>query len=1023
MRKCFLLQIFLSAILTMSLHLAIAQGTPISGKVTNEKGEAVAGASVSVKGKGTTVTTTDNGQFTINASAKDVLVVSFVGYDVREVAVENRNNLAISLSTKTATMNEVVVVGYGTQNRRDLTGSVAKIDNKVLAAVPVASFDAALQGRAAGVQVIQSTGMAGAGTQIRVRGTGAITAGGEPLFVIDGIPIPSNSGQTLGAINTNPLASINPGDIESIEILKDASAAAIYGSRGANGVVIVTTKRGKKGKPQINFSSRLSYANITRAPDLLNSEEYITIYKEAVANDHKFNPTGAPATKPLPGNVAEAEALNTYTDWPGATTRTGVSSFNDLSVSMGGKKLMAYVGVSYVKENSFLINDEFKRSSARVNLDYTPFKFLKLSSNISYAFTDQNHIPVAWDGGYGRAISTALPYFPIYNPDGSFFRPSVFTNPVAEIYNRTRKSKGGRTLASLSADISILKDLSLRLEGNLDYSDNNVYALTTQVLSANPTASKSWNYLSNRNGKALLNYALALPGEHRFKFMAGGEMQKYHTGSQSHNVTFTPGAEDWLFNNPELPAETNPNGTPNTNNRKTFNPPSEFSFLSYFGRVNYSFKDRYMLTATLRRDGSSRFGINNKFGTFPALSAGWILSEESFMKDLLTVSYLKLKAGFGLTGNAEIGNYAQWGLTSILNTQLYNGQQFWNITSLANPDLRWETTKKYDLALEYGLFRNRISGEIAYYVNNSSDLFLSVGTATSTGYGSVLANVGLVRNKGVEFSISSKNITGQKFTWTTDFNIARNTNKVLDIGTNSPDALGGQGDTRVLVGNPIGSNYLVKTLYIDPQDGMPVYEMLDAKTRQVAGTTKEYNAGRDRQIVGSPYPDFIGGIDNRFTWKNFDFGFTGTFQIGGNIFDDSEKFQMNSVGAWNPKRKILDRWQKPGDVTDVPRVTLGFSGLTQVRNTTEFLHDASYFRLKVVNFGYRLPQNLVRKLHLTNARIALSASNLFIITDYDGDPEILRDLGSSQQRNISPNVTYLTAPQSRNYTISINLNF
>jgi len=1016
-------QLLLFSTLLLSVSSVTAQTSPIRGQVNNEAGEPMAGASIALKGKAKTVTTKEDGSFSIDASAKDVIVVTSVGYETKEIAVGNQTSLTISLATKTSAMNEVVVVGYGSQNRREVTGSITKIDNKVLAAVPVSSFDAALQGRAAGVQVIQSTGMAGAGTQIRIRGTGSITAGGEPLYVIDGIPISANSGQVVGAANTNPLSSINSADIESIEILKDASAAAIYGSRGANGVIIITTKRGKKGKPQVTASSRLAFSNLTRKPDLLNTQEFITLYKEAVANDFRFNPSGAPATKALPGNVAEADALKTNTDWIDAVTQTGVSTFNDVAVSAGSNKLKVYVGLSYLDEKSFLINDRFNRSSARVNIDYSPVKFLKIGANVSYAYTDQNLIPVGFAGGYGRAISNALTYFPVYNLDGTFSKTSVFANPVAEINNATRRAKGGRTFSSLFADVTLVKNLSLRLEGNLDYSDNKLYQLTTQVLSTAPVSRLDRSFLANWNNKALLNYSLDINEKHSFKFMVGTEMLKSETNSKSQIVTFVPGEEGWLFNNPTLPPEINPNGTPNTNNRKTTNAPSEYSFFSYFGRLNYAFKDRYLLTATIRRDGSSRFGVNNKFGTFPAVSAGWILTDENFMKNIKTLSFLKLKAGYGLTGNAEIPNYAQWGVTNVQNTQIYNGELYWSVQSLANPDLRWETTKKLDIGVEYGLFGNRITGELAYYVNNSRDLFLGVRTTTSTGFGSVLANVGEVRNKGLEFSVSSKNIVKPNFTWTTDFNIARNTNRVMDIGTQGPDALGGTGDTRVIVGKPIGSNYLVKTLYIDPQDGMPVYEMLDPTTKKVAGTTKEYNAQRDRQVVGSPYPDFFGGIDNRFTWKNFDFGFTATFQVGGNIFDDAEKFQMNSIGAWNPKKTVLDRWQKPGDVTSVPRMTLGLSGITQARNTTEFLHDASYFRMKVVSAGYRLPVNFIRKLRMTNARIGFSASNLFTISKYDGDPEVLRDLSSAQQRNVSPNVTYLTAPQSRSYTVSINLNF
>jgi hypothetical protein len=392
------------------------------------------------------------------------------------------------------------------------------------------------------------------------------------------------------------------------------------------------------------------------------------------------------------------------------------------------------------------------------------------------------------------------------------------------------------------------------------------------------------------------------------------------------------------------------------------------------------------------------------------------------MKNVKSLSYLKLKAGYGITGNAEIGNYAQWGTTNTAASQQYVGNAFYNITALANPDLRWETTKNYDIGLEYGFNNNRITGEISYYIKDASDLFLNVRTTTSAGYGSVLGNYGKVRNKGLEFSISSRNIVKKDFTWTTDFNIARNTNRVVDIGTTSPDALGGNGDTRVIIGSPIGSNYLVKTLYIDPADGMPVFEMLDASGK-VAGTTKEYNAQRDRQIVGSPYPDFFGGIDNRFTYKNFEFGFTGTYSIGGNIYDDAEKFQLNNIGEWDVKKEVLQRWQKPGDVTSIARVTLGLTTLQRTRNTTEYLHSATYFRMKVVSFGYRLPQAMLKKFHLTNARIALSASNVFTLSEYKGDPEVFRDASGSQARNISPNVSYLTPPQSRNYTLSLNLNF
>jgi TonB-linked SusC/RagA family outer membrane protein len=617
--------------------------------------------------------------------------------------------------------------------------------------------------------------------------------------------------------------------------------------------------------------------------------------------------------------------LKNYTDWQEATTHTGLSTFNDLSMSLGSQKFRAYVGLSHARESSFLINDIFRRYSGRLNIDYNPFTFLKIAGNFSYTATDQNHVPVGFDGGYGRAISTALPYFPIYQAD-TFYRTPIGSNSLAEVYNRTRRSKNGRTFAGLNADLTIIKGLALHVEGTLDYSENNLYQLTTRLLSNNPPSNVNQSFLANVNSKAFLNYDLQLKGSHRFKFLLGGEMLKYVTNSKNESVVFVPGNEDWLFNHPVLPPDSIPSPTnpsiniANPSHTRSTGTQSEYSFLSYYGRVNYAFKDRYIFTGIFRRDGSSRFGTNNKFGTFPAVSAGWIVTSEKFMKNFKALSYLKLKAGYGKTGNAEIGNYAQWGTTNTATSQQYVGQSFYTISGLANPDLRWETTKNYDAGLEYGFLNNRITGELAYYIKDAVDLFLNVRTTTSAGYGSVLGNYGKVRNKGIEFSISSKNIIKKNFTWTTDFNIARNTNKVIDIGTTSPDALGGNGDTRVIIGYPIGSNYLVKTLYIDPADGAPVYQMLDAG-KNIVGTTKEYNAQRDRQIVGTPYPDFFGGIDNRFTYSNFDFGFTGTYQVGGNIYDDAEKFQLNNIGEWNVKKEVLNRWQKPGDVTSIPRVT------------------------------------------------------------------------------------------------------
>lgn len=996
-------------------------------KVTGTASDALTGEPLSfitiqVKGTITGTTSDMDGKYAIEVPGREsVLVYSYIGYQTQEIKVGAQTRINVRLAEDVEKLDEVVVVGYGVQNKRDVTGSIAKVGSEELMAVPTSSFDAALQGRAAGVQVTQTSGLAGSGAAIRVRGIASITAGGDPLIVVDGIPIMQNAGDRVGAAQDNPMASINANDIQSIDILKDASATAIYGSRGANGVILITTKRGKSGKPQISFSSKVAFSTPNRKVDMLNTKDYLAIYKEALENDYKFNPSSAPDPSTVtsyPGSYSEAQALENNTDWQDLITRTGASTYNDLSVSWGNKKVQTYLGISNVAENSYLVNDHFGRTSVRLNIDYQPIEILKIGGNFSFSHTDHRPTPSSWDGGWGRAISTALPYFPAYNADGSYYVFPKSTNPVTEVNEKRRRIFTDRTMASLYADLQLLKGLSLRLEGNIDYRDNESNYLRTQALSTKPNSNVTNRYETSWNAKALLNYSLAIGENHRFHFLLGTEALKSTRVSNYTNIVFEPGQEDWLFHSPAFD-EANKTFTKYSN--------QDFSFISFFGRINYTFMDRYIFTGTFRRDGSSRFGENNKFGNFPAASVGWLMTEEDFLKGNEVLSLLKLKTGFGITGNAEIPNYAQWGAVSVNTNQLYMGNNYWYINSLKNPDLKWETTSTFDVGLEYGFLKNRISGEIGFYTKNSRDLFLNVSVPASVGYSAFLANIGKVRNTGMEFNIKSVNITNRDFTWTTDFNISYNKNKVLDVGNAGPDALSGEGDTRVLVGQPIGVNYLVKVLRVDPADGMPVYEMLDENKKPV-GETKEYNADRDRQPVGHPYSDLVGGLNNTFTYKNWDFGFMFTFQIGGNIYDDGEKFQMNNVGTWNLKSNVLDRWQKPGDVTDVPRVSLGKSGIELARNTTEYLHDAGFLRLKNVNVGYTFKGIRIHKFHIRDIRLYAQATNLLTLfseyyNKYSGEPEIMRDVDSAQKRNLSLNVTYLTPPQARTYTIGLNVNF
>jgi len=1012
---------------------AYAQQVTVKGHVKDTTGEPVIGANVLVKGTTVGTITDVNGNFTINTNRGETLLISFVGYKEQAHTVQNPV-INVTLVEDSEMLDDVVVVGYGVQNKREVTGSIAKVGGDDLLKIPTTSFDVALQGRASGVQVIQTSGMAGAGAAIRVRGVASITAGGDPLYVVDGMPLTPANNDRPGGVNTNPLASINSNDIESIEVLKDASATAIYGSRGANGVVLITTKRGKQGKPVFNFNYRSSLSTIVKRMDMLNTSEYLQLLQEGYENDIIYGTGKYEGPHPkLPGGLTWEQAEKIDTDWQDEVLQVGWSNYGDFSMQQGNDKIKTYAGLSASDERSFLKEDVFQRFSARLNMDYNATKDFTMGVNASYTYTNQTNVPMGWEqGGIGDAWSNALPFFPVYalddegNPTDEYFKFPSTLNPAVGIKNRQWKTRTSRAMGSMYLNYVVLPGLSLRAEGNVDYTNSNRYFLATRLVSASPSSNKNNTEAFNWNVKGLINYDLKIGADHSFKFLLGTEFMKSIADYKFHNVTFEPGQEDWLFNDPELPevGSSNNSGT---------NPRQAYSFVSFFGRANYAWKQRYLATLTYRRDGSSRFGENNKFGDFPAVSVGWVMTEESFMKGQDVVSLLKLKAGYGMTGNAEIPNYAQWGTTNVNGNNIYyiwdsNNQNplnpnYWTISGLANPDLKWETTRTFDLGLEYGFLNNRISGEIAYYNKRSKDLFLEVATPSSSGWGSILRNIGEVENWGLEFSIKSRNIITKDFTWTTDFNISMNKNKVLDVGNAGADALGGTGDTRVLKGHPIGVNYLVKKVGVDPADGAPLYEQLD-KEGNVIGLTKEYNPDRDRQAVGHPYPDFVGGLDNNFTYKNWDFGFLFTFQLGGNIYDDSGKFQRGNLGGWTLSRKVLDRWRQPGDITSVNRATLGNSGIATSANTTEDLYDATFLRLKSVSIGYTLPTELVQKWRLQSVRLGLSATNLFCLTGYDGlDPEIFRDMESAQQRNLSANVTYLSLPQSRNFTFNLNVTF
>ncbi len=1007
--------------LLLALPLSsLAQNKTITGKITDaSNGNPVTGVSITVKGTSGGTSANNDGSFSITVpAATTVLVFSAIGYESREERLTGTNTLNISLKPSTTNLNEVIVIGYGTQRRRDVTGAIAKVGGDKLTSIPAPSFEAALQGRAPGVQVIQGSGLAGSGSVVRVRGVGSISAGGDPLYVVDGIPIISDPflRKNDGGQNQNPLASINPNDIESIEILKDAGAAGIYGSRGANGVILITTKKGKSGKLRFNYTNRLGFSTWATRPKFLNGPEWLQMRQEAWEND------GNTGQAPLPGGLTWEQAQKNNTDWWDLLTRTGFINEHNASMTGGNKWLRSYVGASYSNNESYVKGNAYTRVGMRGNFDFIVTKQIKISLNTSWTRGINKRVPAAWAGGIGDAMSNALPIYPVYNDDKTYFRNGT-SNPVFRRDQTKWRNTENRYFGGLTVEYNPIKNLTLRASGIVDYMtsyddqfESALYMGRTDV----PGIAKRypfWN--TNLSGTFTANYNWDLNNDHKFSFLAGTETQEFK--QRAYNSDIFAYTDKPFWENRSL-YKHNRDSLVNAGQRKK-TVTDAWTFVSFFGRINYSIKNKYIFQVLGRIDGSSKFGPNNKYGFFPAASAAWVISEEGFLKDNHLVNFLKLRASYGIVGNADIpaGSYYY----RISQGTNYNNAPTLHPDNIGNPDLKWETMRNFDAAVEFGLNNNRITGELAYYHKMTIDQLLNAGIQQNTGFNKAWRNIdgGKILNEGVELSLNVKLLDKKDFTWNIGGNISKNFNKVVSIGTLTADAIsGGTNDTRIIVGYPVGTNYLVRFNGADPNDGLPVWLDKNGKT------TKTFSLD-NRVPVGSVIPDYIGGFNSSWTYKGFELSALFTYVIGGNLYDGSAKRQAGVITDWNIRNDLLDRWRKPGDIAHYPRLTMNtstYDGLSSEwqYNSTLFLYNADFLRLRELTLRYSIPNKAFKNSRIRDIKVFVSGMNLLTFTKYPGgDPEIGRDFEDKQDRNMSPNVTYLTPPQQKAITFGINLNF
>ncbi|KAB7731420.1 SusC/RagA family TonB-linked outer membrane protein [Rudanella paleaurantiibacter] len=988
----------LLALWGLSQSPAYAQDRRVTGKVTDATdGAPIPGATVLVKGTTRGTQTDAQGNYTIQVpNTGTTLVFSFVGTTSQEVTIGTRSQIDVRLSNDARSLNEVVVVGYGTQQARDVKGSIASIKAADLNNVPVQTFEQALAGRAPGVQVTQSSGKLGAGLQIRVRGAASISAGNDPLYVVDGIPITSQDGSTSTTEPYSPLADIDPNDIESIDILKDASASAIYGSRASNGVVLITTKKGRAGRTNVNIGYYTGITKATKLRQFLNRDQYIELFSEAATNmgydpAEEFDGAGIDITS------------TTDERWSEAAFRQGsVNQFN-FNLSGGSEKTRFYLSGATNRQIGMIKANDFGRNNIRLNLDHTVSD--RLSLGASFAISRSINNKTADDNAFSNPVQlNALPPLqPAFDPaTGELNRRTLYYNALIEVTDAFNRATSYRSFGNLNGTLRLAKGLNFRTEFGYDLLNlqEEIYR-TRRTEDGAPTGYGYQNQLRNINWTTnnTFNYNNSF-GDHAIDALAGITYQE--SDIQNVNATGRGFPNDQFT---KLASAARIIGGSSTQ--------TGYSILSYIARVNYRFRDRYLLGVSGRIDGSSRFGAENRYGVFPSVSAGWIINEESFLQNNTTISLLKLRASYGLTGNSEIGNFASRGLYSAV---FYADQAGIIPSQLANPQLGWETTAQFDVGLEFGLLRNRINGQIDFYNKDTRDLLLNRPLPGISGYTTIAQNVGSLRNRGVEFSITSQNTT-KAFRWSTNFNIAVNRNKVTQLN-GQPIEPGSRFLGRVAVGEPLGYFYGKKFLGADPQTGDAIYEGADGKP------TNNYAAAPNMK-VGDPNPDFIAGLTNNFSYKGFDLSVLLQGVFGNDLYNVAGFFQsVNGDYFDNQTVDQMNRWQKPGDITMVPQARLYEGNGAGV--SSRWVQDGTFVRVKTASLGYTIPSSLLRKVSMQSARVYVSGLNLFTFTKYTGyDPEVNTQYSatSNQNANVTLGHDFYTPPQQRTITFGINIGF
>lgn len=997
------------------IGMALAQERTITGTV-NEAGEPMPGVAIQIKGTTRGTISDISGKFSLVVpSNESVLTFSFIGYKTQEVKIGAQSILNVNLQADAQELEEVVVTGYGSATKQSLSAAVSSVSSEQVKSVVTPDVSQALQGQAAGVQVTQGSGQPGSMGNIRVRGTGSITAGADPLYVIDGVIVSNSDMSSITSIDSdgagsvkafNPLASINPNDILSMNVLKDAAATALYGARAANGVIVITTKSGKAGKTTFNLKTQYGFTNVNMGGiEMMNSEQLWNYERTMLAN--------AGYDEAFLNDYRPASMKDHSTNWGDHAFQRGITQNYELSASGGNEKTTFFTSGGYFKQQGTVIGSDFERLSGRLNLKHNPFERLQIDINTLVTATKQNN------AGRGNTFASPIMGFyansPYDNPfaaDGSLvdgnpatmdWYSSSRTNFLYEVANNNSISNSVRLLPSLKLSYDILDNLTVSSQNSVDYQSvkESIFQApnTLDGRAVNGRKQNSNNYLTTYTNTNLVRYNTTFGDKHSFDALAGTEFQYTN---RSYNLAMGTG-----FGSSDLPNLGSAAKAESVGGAGT-----EYKFFSLLTQANYNYDSRYYLTASYRRDGSSRFAPANRYGDFFSVGGSWVLSNEAFLANTSEwLSNLKLRASYGTTGNAEVSTnpfIADFGYMGLFDFDAnYLGRPGARPTQIANDDLTWEKTGTFNAGVDVS-FWNRLNMSVEVYHKNTTDMLLAVPVSMTSGFVSKFENIGEMQNKGLEISLNSKNIVKGPLTWNTDFNISFNRNKVTKLRDGEDFTSPLTSTQRISEGRDMFAFFMPEWAGVDPANGDPLWYTADG------GTTNSYSKA-ERRFVGSALPKFTGGLSNTFAYKGFDASVLFTFSVGGKVYNRTAAWYDGSGYDFGDNKIVAageDFWQKPGDVVSRPKPIYG-GNKNSHRTSTRYLEDGSYLRLRSVSLGYTLPSNIAKKVKMGNIRVYAQGNNLWTLTNYSGmDPEM--ELQGTE---------YYRYPNGRTFTFGLDLQF